>query len=376
MTTATPSPAVQELVAALKIAFLSSAAAQQAASSAATALTTSELRFRPEEVGFFEPQAEQTTPSDIEQVGKNIYLHDVRLFLSRARTVAKRKGEATVSAQLDSCLRGSALSWFMTLIVRHAQGADMLATVQHVNWAWKNLDPELQDSMNKPGDWFTVTEFIKKLNNKKENQRPQSPFRSQSPLRPYDQPYRHSNDRRGLGYPADRPRTPPPAGHRPQTLPPAGNRPQTPPGGRRSPRRRSPPPWANKSWRNDARAAIQQPIPQRTYPVPVRAHFRESDGYAQLPERYDYEEYNSDAYLSHPDEYSDEVDVSFSDTQQHGLPAFSCKRCLLSFSNTAQLRAHLRDFHANSYPCTGTGCSKSFPLKTQLDEHLRAVRHE
>ena len=50
--------------------------------------------------------------------GKSLYIRSVLLFVKRIQDVALIKGNKLVRAQLDTCLRGSALAWYTTELTK------------------------------------------------------------------------------------------------------------------------------------------------------------------------------------------------------------------------------------------------------------------
>ena len=69
--------------------------------------------IRPEEVGYFDPdyQSEQGTSSPIVSVGKYVWFRDVYMYVTRLKDfVALGKD---IKSVITSCLRGSALMWYL-----------------------------------------------------------------------------------------------------------------------------------------------------------------------------------------------------------------------------------------------------------------------
>ena len=100
----------------------------------------------------------------------------------------------------------------------------------------------------------------------------------------------------------------------------------------------------------------------------LTAQFDEINNYVQLSKIYNYEDYNNDVYLSYLSNYNNKIDINFNKALQYSLSAFSCRSCILTFSNIKQLKTHLQNFYINIYSCSV--CSRFFSLKIQLNEHL------
>ena len=80
-----------------------------------TSTNTSTAPWRPEELGFFDPDLSDDAvigKGDIVYLGTHLYYRNVFIFVERIKDVAKAKGGNTVRLNLHSCLRGTALEWY------------------------------------------------------------------------------------------------------------------------------------------------------------------------------------------------------------------------------------------------------------------------
>lgn len=77
----------------------------------------STARWNPGDVGFFDPlhdgKSVASGASSMEHTGKDTFFRDVHLFLEHARDVAGVKGDDLVRTNLWTCLKGTALSWWL-----------------------------------------------------------------------------------------------------------------------------------------------------------------------------------------------------------------------------------------------------------------------
>ena len=68
--------------------------------------------WTPEEIGFFDPEAEGTDP--VVNAGKHVFYRDVFAFVDRLKDMAPLKGPEKLRTVLPQCLRGAALIWHST----------------------------------------------------------------------------------------------------------------------------------------------------------------------------------------------------------------------------------------------------------------------
>jgi hypothetical protein len=71
------------------------------------------LQFKPEEIGFFDPElSNEHGEQDMVPIGKETWIRSVYAFKQRIKDVAAVKGEEIVRTNLSLCLRGAALAWY------------------------------------------------------------------------------------------------------------------------------------------------------------------------------------------------------------------------------------------------------------------------
>ena len=185
-------------------------------------------QWRPEELGFFDPHLPSSYGTGpMVRDGKDLYYRNVHLFCERIHDLAITKGEELVRANLNTCLRGTALIWYtaelsglersgirnlpldegwinelkkrfkpnhsaainslvaerytisdvrsgrepsgyVQQIVSHARDANFQDTQQQLTWAWKNLDAGLKRDIPTPNATTTLTEFLTSVEDRKE----------------------------------------------------------------------------------------------------------------------------------------------------------------------------------------------------------------
>ena len=184
--------------------------------------------WRPEELGFFDPQLPASYGvGPMVRDGKDLYYRNVHLFCERVLDLATTKGQELVRANLNTCLRGSALTWYTAAlsrlertglrnleleegwikeltnrfkpnhatainsviaerytiadvrsgrdpseyvqqIVSNAKDANFHDTQQQLTWAWRNLDPGLKRDIPMPAADTSVNDFLVAVELKKE----------------------------------------------------------------------------------------------------------------------------------------------------------------------------------------------------------------
>ena len=184
--------------------------------------------IRPQDVGYFYPdyQSEQDPNSAVPSVGKYVYFRDVYMFVDWLKEFEARG--KNVKSVISSCLRGSALIWYLvelsdedrirlhastglgewyelligrfklrtgTAIAKLTSGSSVytLTAVKHTPprvWAqymlhlvraadfgsthssltviWSQLDGELQHNVGKPTEQTTLSEFLEEMDSKAE----------------------------------------------------------------------------------------------------------------------------------------------------------------------------------------------------------------
>ena len=79
-------------------------------------------RFNPDNVDYFDPFYESKfidTVFAIKHIGKSIFFRDIHVFVDRVKDVARVKGDTLLRQNLQICLRGSALAWFITELIKN-----------------------------------------------------------------------------------------------------------------------------------------------------------------------------------------------------------------------------------------------------------------
>ena len=75
--------------------------------------TDNKPRWKAEEVGYFYPHLEDSYGlGDFVNVGRDVFYRSVEAFIDRVHDVAADKGEALVTQNLSTCLRGPAQTWY------------------------------------------------------------------------------------------------------------------------------------------------------------------------------------------------------------------------------------------------------------------------
>ena len=188
------------------------------------------IQFRPEELGFFDPQLPISYGGgDIVVLGRDTYYRNVHVFISRIKDLVAAKGRKTIQSQLSTCLRGAALAWYTTelsdfhrnalrsmedgidqfcdlllqrfkgtqtraiehltqekytyedarnnrdiagyvqTIIRHAKDVDFTSEYNQLNFVWTNLDPRLRFNLPQPMKTSTILEYITILQERQES---------------------------------------------------------------------------------------------------------------------------------------------------------------------------------------------------------------
>ena len=191
--------------------------------------STRDNRWKPEELGFFDPQLPQSFgKGEIVYQGKDLYYRSVILFIERIRDLADVKGAELIRTNLNTCLRGAALGWYnaeltdlerkalrrdpdgvndwcaalkkrfkestsvalknlldtkytvkdakdgaepsiyVQTLIRHAKAANLESTENQLSYVYNNLDPELRLNIDPPTPTTTVAQIIEALDRKKE----------------------------------------------------------------------------------------------------------------------------------------------------------------------------------------------------------------
>lgn len=184
--------------------------------------------FRIQEIGFFQPNLPASFgKGDVVYSGSDTFIRDVFVFIDRIRDAIASRSEEIVKPNIPACLRGDALEWYtsgltmaekdalryvpgmarwedllvkefrppfqdvmnsltrasFTLedakhrkqagpyvysIIRNAKAAGMMDTPTHLDWAYNNIHPLLQDGLLRPTEGTEVTAFIRSMNDKRE----------------------------------------------------------------------------------------------------------------------------------------------------------------------------------------------------------------
>ena len=67
------------------------------------------------DLGYFDPLLDKVyREGDIVTAGKDLYYRDVILYCERIKDLTTIKGTAVIRTNLNTCLRGSALIWYIS----------------------------------------------------------------------------------------------------------------------------------------------------------------------------------------------------------------------------------------------------------------------
>ena len=186
-----------------------------------------DTKWRPEELGFFDPLLDKSYGTgDTAMVGKDLYYRNVFLFIERIEDLARIKGDELIAANINTCLRGTALGWYTselsTLtrnglriskieqwteqlrnrfrestsvaltkltstnytvtdarkkrepaayvqeVLRHAKAASLDNVLHQLTYAYSNIAPELRIHLNPPNAATTIEDFVSQLELKKD----------------------------------------------------------------------------------------------------------------------------------------------------------------------------------------------------------------
>ena len=129
------------------------------------------------------------------------------------------------------------------------------------------------------------------------------------------------------------------------------------------------------NYKNKSFLVIQQSVFYWAYELLMQSttQFSKINKYT-LSEIYNYKKYNDNIYLNYLSSYNNEVNINFNNTHQYKLSAYSCRSCILTFSNIKQLKTHLQNYHKNIY--FYSVCLRFFSLKIQLNEHLQVIKYK
>ena len=75
--------------------------------------TGSNKQFKPEEIGFFDPELGIEDDSIITD---KLWIQNVFVFIQRIKDIASIRGEEIVRSNLPLCLRGAAAMWYTDLL--------------------------------------------------------------------------------------------------------------------------------------------------------------------------------------------------------------------------------------------------------------------
>ena len=187
-------------------------------------------RFRPEEIGYFNPYLEVSSSApagDITNIGDKTFYRNVHLFVDAFKDVASTKSSGLVRRNLNKCLRGGAQDWwigtlsdvereyvreghglerwerflfrrfkrtqssalkaleedhytiddarqgretaqFVSAVVRNAKDAGISTTSAQLTFAWNKIHPDLRGYIRRPSERTTMTDFIDELEDMKE----------------------------------------------------------------------------------------------------------------------------------------------------------------------------------------------------------------
>jgi hypothetical protein len=67
--------------------------------------------WKASDIGFFDPAAKGDAA--IVTIGQSCYFRDVSVFIARLKDLMVQKSEDVVRANLVSCFRGAALTWYV-----------------------------------------------------------------------------------------------------------------------------------------------------------------------------------------------------------------------------------------------------------------------
>ncbi|PNS18780.1 hypothetical protein CAC42_5319 [Sphaceloma murrayae] len=192
-------------------------------------LSNDPARYREGDVGFFQPDLPASFGAgDVVTVGKDTYIRDVTIFTDRLKDAVATYGLPAIRAKIPSMLRGSALNWYTSVLdgftktgLRHAdsleewtdrltahfarpmtesmnrlqktryslqdansarpiaehvydvarlcRNAGMDQTHVQINHAYMSLDPALRASIPVPDRSTTMADFVRNLENQREN---------------------------------------------------------------------------------------------------------------------------------------------------------------------------------------------------------------
>ena len=184
--------------------------------------------WRPEDLGFFDPHLPTSYDTGpMIRDGKDVYYRNVHLFIERVLDLASTKGADVVRTNLNTCLRGSALIWYIAELtalersglrqidlkegwisslrtrfkpnqsavisslvaerysivdvrndrepanyvqqmISYAKDANFDSIYHQIMWAWRNLDAELKRDISTSTEHTTLAQFLRMVENKKE----------------------------------------------------------------------------------------------------------------------------------------------------------------------------------------------------------------
>ena len=120
------------------------------------ATTTTSGHFRPQEIGFFHPDYKARDAADrnvdMVTVGGDTFIRSVYVFIDRAKDTVLTRGEDTVKANIATCLRGAALSWYTSALSdleKRALRAPNEPLSTFLDLLAKQFAPSLTQSLNK-----------------------------------------------------------------------------------------------------------------------------------------------------------------------------------------------------------------------------------
>ncbi|KAN0072813.1 hypothetical protein V8E54_008927 [Elaphomyces granulatus] len=147
-------------------------------------------QFKPEEIGFFDPELDQGLgDGDIISIGKELWMRNVFVFIQRIKDVTALKGSEVVRTNLPTCLRGAAQRWYSdelndrdkitlsrwyTALAKRFRENPMVAT-RKLNEhpallvAYGGLEAEMRRDIKMPTASTTKEEFIQQMEDQRYN---------------------------------------------------------------------------------------------------------------------------------------------------------------------------------------------------------------